>query len=63
MEEAMCYSKDYKIFDEQQKKKEADTQLRRERQTGVIDTMLDDANKQAEKAKEATPVKDVAPAK
>ncbi len=59
----MCYSKDYKIFDEQQKKKEADTQLRRERQTGVIDTMLDDANKQAEKAKEATPVKDVAPAK
>jgi hypothetical protein len=34
-----------------------------ERRTGVIDKLLDDANKQGDKVKEATPVKDVAPAK
>jgi hypothetical protein len=58
----MCYSRDYKIFEDQQKKK-ADTQLRQERQAGVIDAMCNDANKHAEKAKEAPPAKDVAPAK
>jgi hypothetical protein len=57
----MCYTRDYKHFEEQQKK--ADVKFRQERQSGLINTMLDDANKQAEKAKEATPIKDVAPAK
>jgi hypothetical protein len=61
MEDAMCYSRDYKLFEDQQKK--ADAQLRRERQSGVLDTMLNGLNKQAEEAKEATPIKDVAPAK
>jgi hypothetical protein len=61
MEDAMCYTRDHKHFEEQQKK--ADTKFRQKRQSGLINTMLDDANKQAEKAKEATPIKDVAPAK
>jgi hypothetical protein len=61
MEDAMCYSRDYKIFEEQQKK--ADAQLRRERQTSVIDKMLDDASRHTEKAKEAPRLKDIAPAK
>jgi hypothetical protein len=61
MEDAMCYSRDYKLFEDQQKK--ADAQFKRQRQSGVLDTMLNDANKKAEEAKEATPTKDVAPAK
>jgi hypothetical protein len=61
MEETMCYSRDYKVFEDQQKK--AQEQANQGRRTGVIDKLLDDANKQGDKAKEATPVKDVAPAK
>jgi hypothetical protein len=60
MEETMCYSRDYKVFEDQQKAREQANQGRR---TGVIDKLLDDANKQGDKVKEATPVKDVAPAK
>src|SRR5215211_7928762 len=40
MEDAMCYTRDYKHFEEQQKK--ADTKFRQERQSGLINTMLDD---------------------
>jgi hypothetical protein len=61
MEDAMCYSRDYKLFDDQQQK--AQEQANQERRTGVIDKLLDDANKQGDKAKEATPVRYVAPAK
>ena len=61
MEDAMCYSRDYKLSADQQKKDDA--QVRRERQAGVVDTMLTDANKEAERAREATQIKDVAPAK
>jgi hypothetical protein len=61
MEETMCYSRDYKVFEDQQKK--AQEQANQGRRTGVIDKLLDDANKQGDKVKEATPVKDVAPAK
>jgi hypothetical protein len=61
MEDAMCYSRDYKLLADQQKRDDA--QLRRERQAGVLDTMLTDANKEAEKTREATQIKDVAPAK
>jgi len=57
----MCYSRDYKLSADQQKKDDA--QVRRERQAGVVDTMLTDANKEAERAREATQIKDVAPAK
>ena len=59
----MCYSRDYKIFGDRQQKKAEDTQVRQEREARVIDRMLDDANKHAEKAREAAPVKDAAPAK
>jgi hypothetical protein len=55
----MCYSRDYK-FEDQGKK--ADTELRRARESGVLDKMRNNANKEAEKAKE-TPIKEVAPAK
>jgi hypothetical protein len=61
MEAAMCYSRGYKLFDDQQKK--AQDQANQDRRTGVIDKLLDDANKQGDETKEATPVKDVVPAK
>ena len=58
----MCYAKDYKIFDDQ--KKAEDTQVVQERRPGLIDRLLNAANKDGEKTKaEGTPVKEVAPAK
>jgi hypothetical protein len=56
----MCYSRDDKIFEDQQKK--AQEQANQQRRSGVIDKLLGEANKQGDKAKEM-PVKDVAPAK
>jgi hypothetical protein len=61
MEDAMCYGRNYRIFDRRQKAE--DTQVRQEREARVIDQMLDDAKKHAEKAREAAPVKEMAPAK
>ena len=60
MEDVMCYSRDDKIFEDQQKK--AQEQANQQRRSGVIDKLLGEANKQGDKAKEM-PVKDVAPAK
>jgi hypothetical protein len=60
MEDAMCYSRDYKVFEDQQKK--AQEQASQERRSGAIDKLLGDANKQDDNAKKA-PVKDIAPAK
>ena len=58
----MCYAKDYKVFDDQ--KKAEDTQVVQERRAGLIDRLLNAANKQGERTKaEGTPVKEVAPAK
>ena len=58
----MCYERDYKIFDDQ--KKAEDTRVMQQRRAGLIDRLLNDANKPGEKTKsEGTPVKDVAPAK
>jgi hypothetical protein len=58
----MCYAKDYKVFDDQ--KKAEDTQVVQERRAGLIDRLLNSANKHGEKTKaEGTPVKEVAPAK
>jgi hypothetical protein len=56
----MCYSKDYWIHEQ---KKAEEARARQERRAGVVDKMLDDANKQGERLKDATPVTDVAPAK
>ena len=62
MEDAMCYVKDYKVFDDQ--KKAEDTQVVQERRAGLIDRLLNAANKHGEKTKaEGTSVKEVAPAK
>src|SRR6516164_7724652 len=62
MEDAMCYAKDYKVYDDQ--KKAEDTQIVQERRAGLIDRLLNAANKPGEKTKsKGTPVKEVAPAK
>ena len=62
MEDAMCYERDYKIFED--RKKAEDTRVVQERRAGLIDRLLNAANKPGEKTKaEGTPVKEVAPAK
>ncbi len=58
----MCWEMDYQFFAEQKKAQEA--QIKQDHRTGVIDNLLSEANKQAEKTNlEATPVKEVVPAK
>jgi hypothetical protein len=58
----MCYTRDYKIFED--KKKADRTKVAQERRAGLIERLLDGANKQSEKTKaEGTPVKETAPAK
>ena len=49
MEDVMCYERDYKIF-EDRKKAEA-TRVVQERRTGLIDRLLNAANKHGEAAK------------
>ena len=62
MEDPMCWEVDYKFFAEQ--KKAQDARIKQEQRAGVIDRLLNDANTQGEKPEvEATPVKEVAPAK
>jgi protein-disulfide isomerase len=61
MEDSMCWEIDRQLFAEQTKAQE--TRVKQER-AGVIDKLLNDANKQGEKTNvEGTPVKEVAPAK
>jgi protein-disulfide isomerase len=61
MEDSMCWEIDRQLFAEQTKAQE--TRVKQER-AGVIDKLLNDANKQGEKTYvEGTPVKEVAPAK
>ena len=60
MEDLMCWEMDYRFFAEQRKAQE--TRIKEERRAGVIDKLLSEANKQSENA-DATPVKEVAPAK
>lgn len=56
----MCWEIDYKFLAEQ--KKEQESRIKEERREGVIDQLMNDANKQGEKTKvEVTPV-EVAPA-
>ena len=61
----MCWEIDYKFFAEQKKAKEIEQQ----RRAGVIDQLLNDANKPGEKSNvqevpiEETPVQETAPAK
>jgi hypothetical protein len=56
----MCWEIDYKFLAEQ--KKEQESRIKQERREGVIEQLMNDANKQGEKTKvEVTPV-EVAPA-
>src|SRR4030095_6515637 len=62
MEDSMCWEIDYKFFAELEKARE--TRTKQEQRAGVIDSLLNDANKQSDKANvEGTTVKEVAPAK
>ena len=56
----MCWERDYKFFPEQKKAQE--TRIKQERRAGVIDRLLNEANRQGEKTAEET-VKEAAPAK
>jgi protein-disulfide isomerase len=58
----MCWEMDYKLFAEQKKAQE--TRVKQAQRAGVIDKLLNDANKQGESTNvEGTPVKEVASAK
>ena len=57
----MCWEIDYLFFAEQKKAHESRT--KEEHRAGVLNQLLEEANKQAEKASEGTPTKEVAPAK
>jgi hypothetical protein len=62
MEDSMCWEIDYKFFAEQKKAHEA--QIKQEQRAGVINQLLNAANKQGEKTEaEGTPVKESAPTK
>ena len=54
----MCWEIDYRFFAEQKKAQEA--RIKQERRAGVIDQLLDDANKQGD---DTIPVNEVIPAK
>jgi hypothetical protein len=60
MEDLMCWEMDYRFFAEQKKAQE--TRIKEEQRAGVIDRLLSEANKQNESTN-ATPVKEVTPAK
>ncbi len=58
----MCWEMDYQFFAEQKKAQE--TQIKQGQRAGVINKLLSEANKQAEKTNvEATPAEKVVPAK
>jgi len=57
----MCWEMDYRFLAEQKKAQEA--RIKQEQRDGVIDQLLNDANKQAEKTNEVTPITEIAPAK
>ena len=58
----MCWEIDYKFLAEQQKAQEA--RIKQEQRAGVIDQLLNEANKQGDDTKtEGTPVNEVVSAK
>jgi hypothetical protein len=62
MEDSMCWEMDYKLFAEQKKAQE--TRIKQEQRAGLIDSLLNEANKQGEKTDvQEMVVKEVAPAK
>jgi hypothetical protein len=62
MEDSMCWEIDYKFFAEQKKAQEA--RIKQEQRAGVIDQLLNEANKQGDDTKtKGTPVNEVVSAK
>jgi hypothetical protein len=62
MEDSMCWEIDYKFFAELEKARE--TRTKQEQRAGVIDSLLNEANKESDKVNvEGTTVKEVAPVK
>jgi hypothetical protein len=62
MEDPMCWEIDYKFFAEFEKARESRT--KQEQRAGVIDSLLNEVNKQSEQTNvEGTTVKEAAPAK
>ncbi len=62
MEDLMCWEMDYKLFAEEKKAQE--TRVKQGQRAGVIDRLLNEANKQGEKTNvDAALVKEIAPAK
>ena len=58
----MCWEIDYRFFAAQKKAQE--TRIKQEQRAGVIDQLLNEANKQGDDTKtEGTPVNEVIPAK
>jgi hypothetical protein len=58
----MCYEIDYQILATQKKAEEA--RIKQEQRAGVIDQLLNEANKQSDDTKtQGTPVNEVIPAK
>ena len=58
----MCWEIDYKFWTEQKRAQE--TRIKQEQRAGVIDQLLTEANKPAEKTNvDPTSVKEIAPAK
>jgi hypothetical protein len=56
----MCWEMDYEFFAEQKKAQEA--RIKQEQRAGVIDQLLNDANKQDQKTNvQGTPVTEVVP--
>jgi hypothetical protein len=62
MEDPMCWEIDYKFFAELEKERE--TRTKQEQRAGVIDSLLNEANKQSDKTNvEGTTVEEIVPAK
>jgi hypothetical protein len=61
MEDSMCWEVDYYWLAEQQKAEEA--KAKQVQRSDVIEKLLREANKPADKPEEATPVKETIPAK
>jgi hypothetical protein len=60
-EDSMCWEMDYYWLAEQKKAEEI--KAKQERRSDVIEKLLSDANRPADKPEEATPVKETIPAK
>jgi hypothetical protein len=61
MENPMCWEMDYLFFVEQEKAKKAE--IAKEQRSGVINNLLDNANKQTETRVEASRANEAVPAK